>query len=237
MVYKLLGALVCLVVIALITVAIGLGVLQYNKTAFADYWQGRSNQPGDFIFVVIGDSAAQSLGASKPENGYVSLLAGRIEQTTGRSVRILNFSQSGATVDDALHKQAARLNSIQADLVLVEVGANDMKQYDKNIFSAKYRQLLQTLPPGRGIVANVPYFGMRPDLNDATSDANRIIDSYARSYGVPVADLFSRLQENQSPLIYASDFFHPNNRGYRLWYDALRPVVEDRLEHLDNLAE
>ena len=141
---------------------IGLAILYSSVNRYQDYWKGRANRPGDFIYVAVGDSAAQGIGASQPQNGYVGRLARHIEMQTGRKVRVINLSLTGATLDDALRDQAPKLADYDADLVTVEIGANDMGTYDKSAFGGKYEKLLQALPPGSSVVSDMPYFGTRP---------------------------------------------------------------------------
>lgn len=217
-----------LIILMLITTElIGLAYLWYGLKTYPAYWQGRANQPGEFLYVALGDSAAQSVGASKPANGYVGLIAANIEKTTGKKVRVINLSRSGATLADALRDQTPQLNNYRADLVTAEIGANDMKNYNPETFRRQYEQFLQALPPGKSVVSDTPYFGGRPNHNRNARDANITIKQLAAQYQVPRAKLFDSLSRRQSPLIYASDFFHPNNRGYQVWHDAFWTVIPD----------
>ena len=50
--------------------------LRGDVSAYAKYWKSRPSE-GSFTYVALGDSAAQGLGASRPELGYVGLLADR----------------------------------------------------------------------------------------------------------------------------------------------------------------
>src|SRR5665213_2742027 len=45
--------------------------LKANIGRYADYWRSQATASGNFTYVVLGDSAAQGLGASKPQLGYV----------------------------------------------------------------------------------------------------------------------------------------------------------------------
>jgi lysophospholipase L1-like esterase len=235
-------SLICgfVALVTCLTIVIGLIQLLYNRQSFASYWQGRNNQEGSFTLAVIGDSAAQSLGASAPEKGYVGLLAEHIQQVTGRSVRVINLSKSGATTHDALVQQVPRLarydnQGTGLDLVLVEIGANDMKQYNAESFAKDYEQLLQDLPPGKAIVTEAPVFGARRrNLTPRIEAANQTIHNLADKYKLPVVPLYTTLRTRQSPWIYASDLFHPNNRGYQIWYSAFQPVVDSRLRSLND---
>ena len=55
-------------------------------------------EPGDLVYVALGDSAAQGIGASTSDNGYVGLVADRLRERTGNPVLGVNLSRSGATV-------------------------------------------------------------------------------------------------------------------------------------------
>src|SRR5215212_8776807 len=46
---------------------------------------------GTLRYVALGDSLAQGIGASRPDRGYVGLLAERVERATGRRVEVVNL--------------------------------------------------------------------------------------------------------------------------------------------------
>jgi acyl-CoA thioesterase-1 len=232
---KSLLVIVALVIVTVCVFGIGLLMLHWSVNDYANYWRGRANEQGDFLYVALGDSAAQGIGASKPENGYVGRLAANIEQTTGRKVRIINLSRTGATLEDVLRDQAPELATIEPDLVSVEIGANDMKHYNPEQFRQGYERFVQSLPPGKSVIADMPYFGSRPNLNRNARDASRTIHQLGQQYQLPVANLYTSLESRQSPWIYASDLFHPNNRGYRIWEEAFWTAVKPQLvQNIDN---
>jgi len=226
-------ALGMIVAVLVICELIGLGYLYYGLKAWPDYWRGRANQPGEFIYVALGDSAAQGVGASRPNKGYVGLIADQIQQSTGKKVRVINLSKSGAKLQDALRDQVPLLDQYKADLVTVEIGANDMGGYTSSNaggFRKDYEKLLQSLPPGKSVVSDMPYFGGRPGWTSNSHLANTSIHQLAAQYNVPVAPLFDKLAANQTPLIYASDFFHPSDRGYRIWLEAFQPAIKRTIQ-------
>lgn len=215
-----------IVLTLLMSELIGLGTLIYSNTSFPKYWQGRAKQDGELLYIAIGDSAAVGLGASQAANGYVGLIAANIEASTGRSVRIINLAVSGATIQDALRDQLPQLKQYDPDLVTVEIGANDMKSYRAITFRKQLESLMQALPPGKSTVSTIPVFGMRQRSSDqAAQAANIIIQELGDKYRIPIAPLYQTLLPHQSVKIYASDFFHPNNRGYRLWAEAFKKTV------------
>jgi acyl-CoA thioesterase-1 len=223
------------IALSVIFVIINLLRLRRDVSAYAQYWQqqvglsseqsAQAKQADDFIYVALGDSIGQAIGASKPQNGYVGLIAKHIEQETGRRVRIVNLSVTGAKVSDLLNTQLPDLHKYQPDLITVEIGANDMRSYDSATFRTQYEQLVKALPADKSVIANVPYFGTRKGSNPQIIDANRTVSELTHTYSIPTADVYSSLKAQQSPYIYAIDFFHPNDRGYRIWYNAYLPVI------------
>ena len=221
-------ALVALLVLAIGFEAYNLIRLKHSLVSYAAYWNERKSKPGQLTYLVLGDSAAQSIGASSPERGYVGVLADRIHQATGKTVRVVNLSVSGATVGDVMRTQIPQLKNYKPDYVTLDVGANDVNHNDLPIFSGQYQALLDALPKGT-IVGNVPYFGGRIRKNDDALKANVIIAHETANRGIAVADLQKFTHDRQNLLNYASDLFHPSNRGYQNWADAYWIVLQPRL--------
>ncbi len=207
-------------------------ILRHSIGTYAKYWQTQANQPaqkGEFVYVVLGDSIAQAIGASTPQKGYVGQVASHIEQQTGRHVHIINLSVTGATIHDLLQNQLPQLHKYKPDLVTVEIGANDMRSYNHDRFKTEYEQFIQALPSDRSVITNMPYFGTRKAVNPHALDANKTIADLAATHQVPLVGIYTPLKQQQSPLIYAADFFHPSDRGYHIWYKAFEPAVEQAI--------
>ena len=233
--HLLLGVAGVTVVLIILILGTGLALLYYNRLLFPAYWRGAANTPGDFMLVVVGDSVSQGVGASAPQRSLVGLLVTQIEKETGQSVRVLNLSQSGATTQDALTAQASKLVNLQtyADLVLLEIGANDMRHYTASNFAHDYEAILQTMPPGKTIITDVPVFSGHPNLTRRAKAANQDVYRLAKQYRLPVAPVYATIENKLSttPWIWinASDLFHPNNRGHQLWYEAVWSVAQHKL--------
>lgn len=203
--------------------------LRASLRSYAAYWQDRKEIPGEITYIALGDSAAQGIGASQPENGYVGLIAERIKKETGKSVRVINLSVSGARLQDVIDDQLPVLAQYKPDIVTIEAGANDVAtSYDQGRFKREFETLAAQLPEGT-IVGNMPYFGGRISRNAQAIDANKIIDRVADRHGLVVADLQTITRERDGLLVYACDFFHPSNRGYQNWADAFWMELKPRL--------
>lgn len=75
--------------------------------------------------MALGDSAAQGVGVDDPADGYVSLVGRHLAEITGRNVRIVNLSVSGATVKTLLtdHRMPPATGSGPRSSVLDHVAA------------------------------------------------------------------------------------------------------------------
>lgn len=199
----------------------------------ARYWNERSQHPGELCYVALGDSAAQGIGASRPERGYVGLIAARIEDATGRSVRVVNLSRAGARIRDVRNRQIARLAAMpRADIVTVGIGGNDVR--DRTVsWDADVRAVLDALPAG-AIVADVPDLGGGPSLRHARQAA-RVVRSAVVARPLRLVDLEAATRDGMGWTAYAADGFHPGNRGHRIWADAFWPAVADALEDLTQM--
>lgn len=194
------------------------------------WWRERAAAGGDLVYVAIGDSAAQGIGASRPGLSYVGLIAEQASSLTGRAVHALNLSVSGATTALAVRDQLPRLDGLQPDLVTVSIGANDIAMWDPVRFDRNIRTIFAAVP-SHAIVADVPCFYL-PQNERKVAEANRLLHAAARDHGLRVVPLHehTRRQGLRGILTeFARDMFHPNDAGYRVWAGAFRPAVAARL--------
>lgn len=56
----------------------------------------------------LSDSAAQGVGASSPDAGYVGLLAEQLRESTGRPVQVVNLASRVLRVADVVDRQLPR---------------------------------------------------------------------------------------------------------------------------------
>ena len=194
----------------------------------ARWWKEQRAKDGELLYVAIGDSAAQGVGASQPGRSYVGLIAQHLRQRTGRSVRVVNLSISGARLREAIALQLAPLRRLSPDIVTVAIGANDMPAFDRDRFTRELREVYDSLPPS-SIVAEVPSFYLGAAERNVRV-ANTIVHRLAGEHGFEVAPLYVRTR-GQGAALYAlnrvaADFFHPNDRGYRVWASAFLPLID-----------
>jgi lysophospholipase L1-like esterase len=213
-------------------------ILADNIPVHSAYWRARREMPGEILYVAIGDSAAQGIGASRPARSYVGVIAKRLEKLSGRSIRVLNLGISGATLATALEKELPRFARIKPALlaeaiVTVSIGANDIASWDPRRFAAQIDELFGRLP-SHAIVADLPSFYFLPGERKAEA-GNRILREAAARHGLRVIELHDTMKRQGIRGVatqFAGDLFHPNDRGYDVWADAFMPAVVDRLEEV-----
>jgi lysophospholipase L1-like esterase len=166
-----------------------------------------SNGP---LWVALGDSMTQGIGARSIRSGWVGQVQSRLTQA-GTPYRVINLSATGARIYNVLHTQLAELRSLPQlpDVLTILVGANDMVRRSRRAAAVDhFGQLLAGLPVGPRVVA-----ATLPRRNAESLEINRLIEAAQRSGQIDIADMRGmQLRDVWGTL--ADDFFHPNERGY-----------------------
>ncbi|MFJ3394925.1 SGNH/GDSL hydrolase family protein [Leifsonia aquatica] len=208
--------------------AVAAGKVKLNESlpVNSKWWRDAAKVEGEILYVAIGDSAAQGIGASQPKNSYVGVIADHLRSATGRTVRTVNLSVSGATVALAVADQLPRFETLQPDIVTVSIGANDIGAFDPATFREGIRRVFAALPRD-AVVADLPYFYL-PWNEKKVAVANAILREEAADAGLTVASLHRAMKQEGlrgAFTQFAEDLFHPNDHGYRVWASAFLPAV------------
>lgn len=219
------------VVILVVAEVIALLVLRSQIDRYAQYWNEQAKKPipdNALVYVALGDSAAQGIGATSPRRGYVGLIASSLEDKTKRPVHVINLSKTGARLEDCIEEQLPQLAELSPDVVTIEIGANNMKDFEPDTFEKKFSEILSKLPQ-QTVVSNMPYFGGGRFSNrqDNVNQANKIIERLTKQSGHRLADLHKEVKTNDHLNTYAADFFHPSNAGYKNWHNAFWEVLRE----------
>lgn len=221
--------LLTLVVAIVVLELVALGLLRRSVDVYKDFWVHKSQESGEITYLALGDSAAQGIGATSPMRGYAGLIAKRLEQKTGKRVKVINTSVTGATLNDYLTKQVPQLAQIKADIVTIEIGANDIKSFNEEKFRAEFEQVLESLPDGT-YVSNMPLFNSRRSSTAPAKQASKIIEELIVAYPkLHFVNLEKQTSEHKSIFGFAPDLFHPNNLSYKNWADAFWNEIEKEL--------
>jgi lysophospholipase L1-like esterase len=221
--------------------------MREDCAAFASHWRAHNERVlGEFeaegldgdpeprgpsaagpLWVVLGDSTAQGLGAPSPDGGYVGQVLEVLRRRSDLPWRVLNLSVSGALIRDVLADQLPKL-PVSADLVTCGIGINDILYTGPGKLFADLRALLAAVPDHTVVLdlplptgcwgligrASVPY----------VARINRTIHEVAAARGLPVAQVSSHFLPPW-PGKFASDCFHPSYDGYRDWTRAVLAVL------------
>lgn len=199
---------------------------------YKKFWEkqnGNSIPENALIYVALGDSTAQGIGATSPRRGYVGQLEESLSQKYQRPVHTINLSKSGARLEDCIDEQLPKLATLNPDIVTIEIGANDMQSYEPERFRKEMAVIIAGLPDGT-VISDMPYFGggRRSASDQAAQDASAIIRELAAERSLEVAALYNQTKVNNHLNTYAPDFFHPSSYGYKNWHNAFWDVLKTR---------
>jgi acyl-CoA thioesterase-1 len=209
--------------------------LQTRTGAHSRYWEQLAGRRGDLLYVAIGDSTAQGIGAREPAGSYV----GQLERMLDARVQVINLSISGARLSDvitALLPRLARVDTTYA-LVTFAAGANNIDDFDPVRFRSELTTIFDALPR-HALVAELPSFYTSPH-QPLVREANAILHELADARDLAVVPLHgatNRLGVAALATHHAADLFHPNDRGYRVWAKAFLGPATARVEELTRLS-
>jgi acyl-CoA thioesterase I len=201
-------------------------ILNETLPVHSKWWRDHAKVRGELLYVAMGDSAAQGIGASRPDHSYVGILARLMRDTTGRSVRVVNLSVSGATTALAVRDQLPKLAKYRPDVMTVSIGANDIAKWDPEAFEGDLRAILDAVP-SHALVADLPFFYF-PHNERRVAVANDMLRRLVAERGLTLVRLHRETRLRGFRRIFthfANDWFHPNDHGYQVWADAFRPAV------------
>lgn len=200
--------------------------------------------PKDVEIVSVGDSLTQGVGDSTNQGGYIPYLKKDLE--TLKEVRSANFRNYGVKgnrtdqLEKRLDQKEIKKAIKKADLVIITIGGNDVMQVFKDNFSSlqvsKFEQalvgykkrlgeIIETIRknnPETGIVLVgiynpfMKWFSDIKEVDEIIKEWNQaseqILTKYSKTKFIPIFDIFENQEEN---LLY-TDYFHPNDHGYKL---------------------
>lgn len=226
---------IALIAIIFLVFAVRIGELYTQVGRYQAYWNRLNQLPlksDEILYIALGDSTAQGIGANKPQNSYVGYIARDLQKQTDRPVHIINYSKSGAKIDDVLSRQLAKLKKYNIDsqtTVTIEIGANDMADFEPEKFEREMGELMSRLPK-QTIISDIPYFG--GGLNKSSEanavEANKIMYRLAEKYNFKLASMHEATKNNSSLRTFAADWFHPSTYAYKnIWAPTFLERIND----------
>ena len=200
--------------------------------------------PGaEIVYVALGDSTVEGVGASTARNNYVGRLDTRLRERYPRA-RTVNLGVAGATSLDVLEAQLARAIALQPHLVTLSIGPNDITG---RVPSAAYAQNLDMIlarlaseTPAVIVVNLLPDLAITPRFRNRDSapvvgrlsvEFNGVVARMAKRHGALVVDLYraSRREVPRHPELLSADGYHPSDLGYARWAELMWDAVRTRI--------
>lgn len=211
----------------------GVNMLRADCVTFSGYWSEYNARvltelagPGP-LWVALGDSTAQGLGAPTPHGGYIGQALQELRRRTDQPWRLLNLSVSGSLIRDVLVHQLPQMPVAPA-LVTCGVGANDIFYSSPNRLFADLRALLAAVPDGT-VMLDLPLpVGMWGVFGRAAAPYITRINQVIREAGAERCLPVALVSEQFTPPWvgkFSADSFHPSEDGYRDWTRALLSVL------------
>jgi lysophospholipase L1-like esterase len=188
------------------------------------------------IYAALGDSTGVGVGAQN--GGYVARLFTRINEVRPGS-KLTNVCVSGATTEDVLRSQIEPALAARPTLITLGIGINDVgHQMNVETFARNYEMIIVRLKRANApiVITNIPDVSLAPVVPPAARGEatrritlfNKRIDEIASKYGLLVVDAFKATNEiiTSHPEFFSSDGFHPSDKGYEYWAEAMWPTVK-----------
>jgi acyl-CoA thioesterase-1 len=208
----------------------GVIAMREDCRRFAAHWRAHNAAVVDEegpLWVALGDSTAQGLGALSPDGGYVGQVLERLRERSRQPWRVLNLSLSGAVIRDVRDRQLPAVPA-NTDLVTCGIGINDILYTPPGRLLAGFRNLIAVVPDGT-VLLDIPHpVGMWGPLGRMSAPyvrrINRTIYESASARGLRVARI-SRYFIPPWRGKFACDSFHPSPDGYRDWSHAILEAI------------
>jgi acyl-CoA thioesterase I len=177
------------------------------------------------LVVAFGDSLSAGYGL-KPGEGFAPRLESAL-RAQRVPVRVHNAGVSGDTSAAGKARLGWVLNGLKRkpDLVIVELGANDMLRGIKPDQTRANLDAIMAELRKRGIKAVVTGMLASPNMGAAYANSfNPIYPQLARKYGAPLYPFFMRGVVGNRALLLG-DGIHPNARGVGVIVNGILPTV------------
>lgn len=195
-----------------------------------------------FVYVALGDSTVEGVGASNKNKSYPSLIHNFIKADHS-ATKFYNFGQRGATTSDVIHNQLEQTLALKPDLITISIGANDIFHAARvKTFEKRINYILQTLVQNTQaiiVITTIPDFSLvsafpkvfRKYCELRSRIFNTVIKDSVHDSGVILVDLYSQVKAfgRSHPDLIASDGLHPSDVGYLFWAETITSKLQDML--------
>lgn len=191
-------------------------------------------------YVALGDSYTIGTAVAQAQR-WPDQLVDRLASSPRPLRLVANLGVNGFTSQDVIDVELPRLPDLDPGFASLLVGVNDVVQgvpaerFELNA-GRILDELLSRLPGNRIVVVSTPDYTVTPQgasYGDPESQRTGIVANHAilarlaAERGIAFVDIFelSRRAATERELV-ADDGLHPSGAQYRLWVDAIAPLVE-----------
>jgi len=195
------------------------------------------------LYVALGDSTVEGVGATSRSRNYVSRLHERLSAAYP-AARVTNLGVGGATSADVRARQLDRAIGLRPHLVTLAIGPNDittrvpLAAYAQNVEAILGRLRRETTAV---VVVNlIPDLAVTPRFRGSphqeavgrqTIAFNEALERASRAHGAELVNLYSASQREVPlrPELMSADGYHPSDAGYARWAELVWAGVEARM--------
>ena len=174
------------------------------------------------LWVALGDSSSQGVGASEWELGWTHAVLARLRETTGDPWRLINLSMSGGRFLDVADRQVPVLNTMldTPDLVTAVIGSNDLMWR---------RGIRGVVKDANRAVDRIPDGAFVSKLNGPGPRPKMMNDVFQRGADTKGHQLFNIWNWPSGRGALASDRVHPSDIGYDHMTELAWTAIADSL--------
>lgn len=166
--------------------------------------------------VAFGDSLVQGVGSERG-GGFVRILSEEL------GVSIENLGRSGDTTADALLR-VDQVVEMKPAVTIILLGGNDfLRQVPERETEENLEKIIEKIEGGGSAVLLIG-IESKLSINDHDELFERLVKKYQTAYVSDILDgIFGATQ-------YMSDSLHPNDKGYEIMANKIKPVLAKILD-------
>lgn len=194
-----------------------------------------------FVYVALGDSSVEGLGATTPDRTYPAIIFTAIKNAYKNAV-FYNLGRTDSDAADLIIEQLDKAIELAPDLVTISIGTNDIRHRKGIItFERELNQILSRLKNetvAEVVINTIPDLSQAPAVRRVVKPLSRVlvkrfntrIIRQAEKHHVVLVDLFemTSMYAKSHPEMLSEDGFHPSDFGYALWANS----VIHHIQHL-----
>ncbi len=196
-----------------------LGEIEAQREPWAQYWDEhneRAMQESGPLWVALGDSMAQGIGASAPENGFLPRVIQRLRADTGEPWRVINLAMTGARVSHVVDEEIPAMHAagLEPDVTRCMIGFNDLiGGTSAASIRADATRLVNDVPVGTLVG--------RASTHRFRARATEFANAFEAGHAAGKIIVFDPWNWPGASDVWAGDRVHLNDNGYALLADAV----------------